>query len=457
MRCGGDSDGFGGNLGHGSVFTRRAAAAPVAFAATTFTTGFTTALTTAFTTAFTTPARARRGAGALGPGALGGVACPFQRAFGHGAARNRHFHQIFDGIDVFVIRGDRDGIGLAQTPGAAGAADAVDVIFGMRGHIEVEDMADGGNIQPARGHVRGHQQMHRTVAKAVKRAGAHRLIKIAVDGGRVKAVCFQGLGHHIHIHLAVAEDDRVGAACTFGPDDGAQNRALFGKAAVFAGGLKLDQLLLDRGRGGGLARDLDLDRAGQEGVGDPLDLGGHGGGIKEGLAGEGGEGEDAFDVGDEAHVKHAVGLVHHHDLHAGQQQFAALVVIKQAAGGGDQHINAAIYQLVLFTKRHAADQQGLGQLGIFGIGFKVFRHLRRQFAGGGQHQRTRHPGLGAALTQQGDHRQHEACGLAGAGLRYAQHVAALQRVRDGLCLNGGGGFVAGFRHGFEHTGIECEV
>jgi hypothetical protein len=72
--------------------------------------------------------------------------------------------------------------------------------------------------------------------------------------------------------------------------------------------------------------------------------------------------EDAFDVGNEAHVEHAVSLIDHHDLDPGQQKFAAFVVIKQAARRGDQDIDATVDQLVLFAERDAADQQRLGQL-----------------------------------------------------------------------------------------------
>ena len=89
--------------------------------------------------------------------------------------------------------------------------------------------------------------MHRSIAKPIQRAGPHRLIQITVDGRCVKAVLFQRFGHHIHIHLAVAKDDRVGAAFAFGLDQRAQNRALFGKTAVFAGWSKLEQLLFNRG------------------------------------------------------------------------------------------------------------------------------------------------------------------------------------------------------------------
>ena len=192
----------------------------------------------------------------------------------------------------------------------------------------------------------------------------------------------------------------------------------------------------------------------KESVGDPLNLGCHGGREEQRLAGFGGHLEDAFDIGDEPHIQHPVGLIDHHDLHARQQQFAALEMVKQAAGGGDQHIHAAVDQLVLVAKRYTTDQQSLGQLGVFGIFVKAFRHLGGQFACGGQHKRARHARACASLAQKRDHGQGKARRLARAGLGDAQNVLSAQRGRDGLGLNGRGGFVTGFDHGLQHTWVQ---
>ncbi len=47
-----------------------------------------------------------------------------------------------------IERGD-DGDRGAGAAGAAGAADAMNVIVGMMRDVEIEDMADGGNIEAA--------------------------------------------------------------------------------------------------------------------------------------------------------------------------------------------------------------------------------------------------------------------------------------------------------------------
>ena len=69
-----------------------------------------------------------------------------------------------------------------------------------------------------------------------------------------------------------------------------------------------------------------------------------------------------LDVGDEAHVEHAVGFVDHQKLDAGQQQLAALEMVEQPAGRGDQHVDAARQLHVLVVEGHAADQQRHGEL-----------------------------------------------------------------------------------------------
>ncbi len=68
----------------------------------------------------------------------------------------------------------------------------------------------------------------------------------------------------------------------------------------------------------------------------------HGGREEQRLAGEGQHLADALDVGDEAHVEHAVGLVDDEDFHRVQKELAAFAVVPSAAGRRDQHVGAAL-------------------------------------------------------------------------------------------------------------------
>ena len=64
------------------------------------------------------------------------------------------------------------------------------------------------------------------------------------------------------------------------------------------------------GFGRGLAQtDLDGDRFFEGPLGESFDFGGNGGREKEGLTFLGAEGDDAFDVGEEAHIEHAIDFI----------------------------------------------------------------------------------------------------------------------------------------------------
>ena len=117
---------------------------------------------------------------------------------------------------------------------------------------------------------------------------------------------------------------------------------------------------------------------------------------------------------------------------------AALEMVQQPAGRGDQHVDAAVELLDLVVHRHAADQQRHVELVIDAVFLEALRHLGGEFARRREDQRARHARPGAARFEAGDHRQHEGGGLAGAGLGDAEHVAAGHGDRDGAAWMGVG-------------------
>ena len=54
---------------------------------------------------------------------------------------------------------------LPERPGPAGAADAVDIVFGVDRHVVVEDVADVGDVEAARRDVGGDQELQLAVAE----------------------------------------------------------------------------------------------------------------------------------------------------------------------------------------------------------------------------------------------------------------------------------------------------
>ena len=58
---------------------------------------------------------------------------------------------------------------------------------------------------------------------------------------------------------------------------------------------------------------------------------------------------------DEAHVEHPVGFVQHEDFDPAEPQRIAVHEVEQAAGSGDQHVDAVHQRAHLLAHGHAAD------------------------------------------------------------------------------------------------------
>ena len=84
----------------------------------------------------------------------------------------------------------------------------------------------------------------------------------------------------------------------------------------------------------------------------------------------------------------------------------------------------------------AVDRQHVHALQVGGVPLERLAHLERELAGRREHQRLRRLLL---QVEAGEDRQRERRGLAGAGLREADHVAAREQRRDGRGLDRGTG------------------
>ncbi len=178
-------------------------------------------------------------------------------------------------------------------------------------------------------------------------------------------------------------------------DELAQHRPLVDR---FAPGRH--EILRHRRRRRRRRRHLDPHRIGQEGIGEALDFRRHGRREEQRLAGEGQELADPLDVRDEAHVEHAVGLVDDQNLDAGHQELAALEMIEQPAGRGDQHVGAAVELLLLVVEGYAADQKRHRKLVVAAVFVEILLDLRGKFARRLEDQRARHARPRPAAFQQ---------------------------------------------------------
>ena len=94
---------------------------------------------------------------------------------------------------------------------------------------------------------------------------------------------------------------------------------------------------------------------------------------------------------------------------------------------------------------------------VLAIGLKILGHLGGQFAGRFQDQAARHHRAAAAVGENVDHRQHEAGGLAGAGLRDRDQIAHHQHGRDRLGLDRRGRVIALGGYRLDKFGREAEI
>ena len=156
------------------------------------------------------------------------------------------------------------------------------------------------------------------------------------------------------------------------------------------------------------------------------------------------------DVLDETEVEHAVGLVEHHHLDRVQAEDMLLVVVDDAPGRADEHIDASLEHLALFVVAGAAVDQPELETGVPTEHLGVLVDLHRELARRRQHQhaRTGRLALGRrrVFQQMVERREQERRGLAGAGLRLAGHVAARKGNRQRLGLDRGAEIETRFAH-----------
>ena len=274
----------------------------------------------------------------------------------------------------------------------------MDIILGVAGNIEIEDVAEAGNIKAARRHIRCDHQRHLAILEFLQRFEAGRLGHVAMKRHGRKIVPFQRGHEGADIALAVAEDHRV--LHILAVQQTAKRLAL----ALRRGP---GQVLGDGVGGACRRRHLDDLGVGDELVAELLDVVRQGGREEQGLAKRRQQADNALDIRDEAHIEHPVGLVDDEDFHICQKHLAALEMIEKAARRGDQHIDALVEGGVLVGKAHATDQQRHRQLVVGAEFLEGVCDLSRQLAGRRKDQRARQARLGAAGCQDLDHRQGE--------------------------------------------------
>ncbi len=369
--------------------------------------------------------------------------------------RNRLLEQLFDFVEQSFLVGGDEGDGEPGRAGASGASDAVDVVLGHVRQLVVDDQRQVVDVESARGDVGRDQHLQLAFLERVERLHPRDLALVAVDRRRGQAIALElareargaVLGAHEAQHLVqVAGLHQVHEQRALGV-----LRDLVGALRDrFGGGVALghfDQLRLVEQLVGELL-DLVRERCREQQV---LPLGGH----RQ-------QRHDPLDVGNEAHVEHAVGFVEHEHLDLPEVNALVFDVVEQPPRSGDEDLDAGADDLELRLDVDAAVDDGRAQLGVPAVGLDRVLDLDREFPGRGQDQRAhRVPRRRRArVGQRGQllqDRQRETGGLAGAGLGAAHDVVAGENDGNGLRLDRRGRGVAGFFDGPQQFGPQPEL
>ena len=330
---------------------------------------------------------------------------------------------------------------MSLAPGAAGAADAVHVIFGHVRDFVVHDMGQVVDVDAARGDVGGHERADLSVLETFERIGARRLALVAVQRHGRHAILFKIFGHIVGAELGAREHQHLAPVLLL--DDVQQHRLLPGTAHG------VDDLpdALHRG----VARcDLDALGTAQQAAREFADFVAEGRRKQQALLVARQQRKNLLHVVNEAHVQHPVGFIEHQRLHAGKIEQALLLQIQQPSGRGDEHVHATLDALDLRVHANAAENHGRADVQVFRVGTEGFLDLRGQFARRRQNQGAdrrvpaRRRGVLREVMKDG---QRKGRRLSRARLGPGEQVRALQDQWNGLRLYRCRIFVAQLLHG----------
>ena len=251
------------------------------------------------------------------------------------------------GQRLLLGRGDQhEGVAFRLGPG--GAADAVDVVVRHVRHVEADDVRDVVHVQAAGRDVGGHQHLEVAAAKAVHGPVPLRLRQVAVQLGHREAVGGDALGQPLGRLLGPREHQHRGHLRV--PQQVAQ------QVALEMLGHRVGGLGDAHGRGAAPA-DLDHERIAQDLGGQLGDHRRHGRREEQRLLAGRQAGDDPLEVGQEAHVEHAVGLVEDERVQLVEAGLVLPHVIQEPAGRGDEHLDAGPQRLFLRPHGRAADHE----------------------------------------------------------------------------------------------------
>src|ERR1700730_6614064 len=316
----------------------------------------------------------------------------------------------------------------ARGAGPRSAADPVNIGLRHFGKLEIDHMRDAVDVEAARRYVGCDEGTDAAAAKCFERTFPLALALVAVNRTSRDAAVVEMLGDLVgtafrpcedegpgHSRIAEKLDEEIALAACFNEHD---------LVADAVGGFR------HRSHG-------HLDRVDQKVARERGDFVWHRRREKKVLPAFWKGADDPPDGLDKTKVKHAIGLVEDEEFGLTEARRAGVEVILEAAWGRHQNVEAARERLDLRAVRHAAENGADRQRKARAKAPEALGDLARQLARRTQNQDA------AAIARSGasmrckimqDWQGKGRC-LAGAGLGYADEVAARHDGRNCLCLD----------------------
>ncbi len=170
---------------------------------------------------------------------------------------------------------------------------------------------------------------------------------------------------------------------------------------------------------------------------------------------------DVADVGDEAEVEHAVGLVEDQHLDRAQVEHALLVEVDEAPRGADQDVDALFQDVALLVVVDAAEGEPERQPGVLpedlGVVVDLHGELARRRDDQGPGRIDLPVGRNLAPHERRVHRDEECGRLAGARLGLPGDVHSRECPRQRLRLDRGAALEAGIGYAAGESVWQVEI
>ena len=124
-------------------------------------------------------------------------------------ARDGLAEQSLDASQLFHFVGRDERDGCSAGTGSTGSADAVNIVLRLVRQLEVDDVWEILDVEAARRHVRGHENLDEASSERLEGAGSLRLAAVAVDRRGADAASVQIRSQPARADLAACEDQNL--------------------------------------------------------------------------------------------------------------------------------------------------------------------------------------------------------------------------------------------------------